>query len=61
MSSEIGPKSDYRLGQRVQHARFGEGVILQSEGEGTQARVQVNFSEAGVKWLMLAYANLQIT
>jgi DNA helicase-2/ATP-dependent DNA helicase PcrA len=49
----------FRLGQRVRHAKFGEGVILQCEGEGAQARVQVNFAEAGMKWLMLAYANLQ--
>jgi DNA helicase II / ATP-dependent DNA helicase PcrA len=48
-----------RLGQRVAHAKFGEGVILQTEGDGSQARVQVNFSDAGTKWLMLAYANLQ--
>lgn len=49
----------YRLGQRVFHAKFGEGVVLQHEGEGSQARVQVNFAQAGMKWLMLAYANLQ--
>jgi DNA helicase-2/ATP-dependent DNA helicase PcrA len=48
-----------RLGQRVQHAKFGEGVILQQEGDGAQARVQVNFADAGSKWLMLAYANLK--
>ena len=48
-----------RLGQRVLHAKFGEGVILQQEGEGSQARVQVNFADVGMKWLMLAYANLQ--
>lgn len=49
----------FRLGQRVRHAKFGEGVVLQYEGEGSQARVQVNFAESGTKWLMLAYANLQ--
>ena len=48
----------FRLGQRVAHARFGEGVILQCEGEGKQARVQVNFGTEGVKWLVLGYANL---
>ena len=48
-----------RIGHRVIHGKFGEGVILQTEGEGNQARVQVNFSDAGVKWLMLAYANLE--
>ena len=48
-----------RLGQRVSHAKFGEGVVLSHEGAGAQARVQVNFERAGAKWLVLAYANLQ--
>jgi DNA helicase-2/ATP-dependent DNA helicase PcrA len=43
----------------VRHARFGEGVILNLEGNGPQARVQVNFENQGSKWLMLAYANLE--
>jgi len=46
-----------RMGQRVQHAKFGEGVVMQCEGNGERARVQVNFAE-GAKWLMLGYANL---
>ena len=48
-----------RLGQRVQHATFGEGVVLNYEGQGAHARVQVNFESAGSKWLVVAYANLQ--
>ncbi len=48
-----------RLGQRVQHAKFGEGVVLDVEGQGAQARVHVNFDAQGAKWLMMAYANLQ--
>ncbi|MEY2696723.1 MAG: hypothetical protein RL333_861 [Pseudomonadota bacterium] len=51
-------KSGFRIGQQVSHAKFGTGVILHSEGEGNQARVQVSFSQSGVKWLMLAYAAL---
>ena len=46
-------------GQRVVHARFGEGTVLNLEGQGSHARVQVNFEQAGTKWLVLAYANLQ--
>ncbi|HEX5339383.1 MAG TPA: DNA helicase II [Gammaproteobacteria bacterium] len=46
------------LGQRVQHPSFGEGVVLDCEGSGTHARVQVNFKSAGSKWLVLGYANL---
>ncbi|MCS5565950.1 MAG: DNA helicase II, partial [Methylococcales bacterium] len=49
----------FRLGQRVQHAKFGDGIVLQNEGDGKQARVQVNFERAGMKWLMVAYAKLQ--
>jgi DNA helicase-2/ATP-dependent DNA helicase PcrA len=47
-----------RLGQRVMHPKFGEGVLLAYEGQGAQARVQVNFDHVGSKWLVLAYANL---
>ena len=49
-----------KLGTRVRHGRFGHGVILNVEGQGTQARVQVNFEQQGSKWLMLSYANLEI-
>ena len=48
-----------RLGQNVKHAKFGSGVVTDIEGAGAHARVQVNFDEAGSKWLVLAYANLQ--
>jgi len=48
----------FSLGQRVRHAKFGEGVVLNAEGQGRSARVQVNFEEVGSKWLVLAYANL---
>jgi DNA helicase-2/ATP-dependent DNA helicase PcrA len=49
-----------RLGQRVRHAKFGDGVVLNLEGQGQNARVQVNFERQGTKWLMLGYANLQV-
>ena len=48
-----------RMGQRVIHAKFGEGVVMHSEGSGDRTRIQVNFSTAGAKWLMLGYANLE--
>ncbi|HET7370214.1 MAG TPA: DNA helicase II [Gammaproteobacteria bacterium] len=47
------------LGQRVRHAKFGEGVVLNCEGSGNQARVEVNFEGQGTKWLVVGYANLQ--
>ncbi|MEO1319461.1 MAG: 3'-5' exonuclease, partial [Pseudomonadota bacterium] len=49
-----------QLGQPVRHARFGDGVILNCEGSGAHARVQVNFEGAGTKWLVLSYANLEL-
>jgi DNA helicase-2/ATP-dependent DNA helicase PcrA len=48
-----------RLGQRVTHPSFGIGVVMDAEGAGAHARVQVNFEGAGPKWLVMAYANLQ--
>jgi DNA helicase-2/ATP-dependent DNA helicase PcrA len=47
------------MGQRVLHGKYGEGVVLQFEGNGERAKVQVNFAE-GAKWLMVSYANLQV-
>ena len=47
------------VGQRVSHARFGDGVVLNLEGQGPQSRVQVNFEQAGSKWLIANLANLQ--
>lgn len=49
----------WRMGQTVAHAKFGEGVILNIEGSGTDARVQVNFGRQGVKWLALSVAKLE--
>ncbi len=48
-----------RIGQRVAHAGFGEGVVTEYEGSGSHVRVQVKFDSAGIKWLMLEYAKLQ--
>ncbi len=47
-----------RVGQNVQHTRFGVGVIVAAEGSGKDARVQVNFGRQGVKWLALSVARL---
>ncbi len=49
-----------RIGQRVTHKKFGEGVVLDQEGNGRSARVQVKFEGSGSKWLVLAYANLTV-
>ncbi len=47
------------VGQRVSHARFGDGIVLNLEGQGPQSRVQVNFEDAGSKWLIASMANLR--
>ncbi len=51
-------EAGFYLGQSVNHQKFGDGMIIQLEGDGAHARVQVNFEDAGSKWLVLAYANL---
>ncbi|MEX2488162.1 MAG: DNA helicase II [Pseudomonadales bacterium] len=56
---EADGDAGFRLGQRVMHPKFGEGVVLNYEGEGKQARVQVNFKEKGSKWLVMSFANLE--
>jgi DNA helicase-2/ATP-dependent DNA helicase PcrA len=47
-----------KLGQRVSHPKFGEGVVVSAEGSGAHTRLQVNFEGEGSKWLVAAYANL---
>ncbi|MBM38285.1 MAG: DNA helicase II [Woeseia sp.] len=55
--NELGIK----LGQRVHHKKFGDGVILNCEGQGASTRVEVNFEQSsGTKWLVLSYANLDL-
>ena len=54
------PKTEISLGQRVAHGKFGEGVVLNYEGQGSNARVQVNFDASGSKWLVLSYAKLEV-
>ena len=49
----------WRIGQSVRHAKFGVGVIIDAEGRGADARVQVNFRDGGAKWLALEYAKLE--
>ncbi|HEX5056708.1 MAG TPA: DNA helicase II [Gammaproteobacteria bacterium] len=48
------------MGQRVKHEKFGEGIVINYEGHGSHARVEVNFENSGSKWLVLAYANLTV-
>jgi len=54
-------ESGMSVGMAVSHPKFGEGMVLNIEGHGEYARIQINFSEVGSKWLVLAYANLSPT
>lgn len=57
--SESRGGSGFRIGQSVTHPKFGLGVIVNAEGGGSDARVQVNFGSAGMKWLALSVAKLE--
>jgi len=60
LTSSLQTAGKFKPGQTVSHAKFGEGVVLQMEGEHAQERVQIKFRQVGIKWLMLAYANLEV-
>ena len=49
-----------KLGQRVRHGKFGEGIVMRSSGSGAHTLIEVNFESGGVKTLVLAYANLEV-
>ena len=57
-SHENFEEAAFKLGERVGHRKFGEGTVLNYEGNGSNARVQINFDEYGTKWLVMGYASL---
>jgi len=59
-TNSFAEETGVTIGARVKHVKFGEGVVLDCEGKGSSARVQVHFENAGSKWLVLAYANLDL-
>ena len=58
IQKEKKPGHGFRIGQSVLHAKFGQGVIVNAEGSGTDARLQINFGRQGMKWLALEFAKL---
>ena len=58
VSASRAPDHGFRIGQSVLHPKFGQGVIVNAEGSGTDARLQINFGKQGMKWLALEYARL---
>ena len=59
IQTKRGGESRFRIGQNVVHAKFGEGVIVNLEGTGNDARAQINFGRQGMKWLALGIAKLE--
>lgn len=57
-SDSLQEELPVKLGQQVSHPSFGAGVVISAEGSGAHTRLQVNFENAGSKWLVAAYANL---
>ena len=60
ISASLDEQLPVKLGQRVNHPSFGDGVVVSAEGSGAHTRLQVNFEGAGSKWLVAAYANLTV-
>lgn len=56
---QVAESTGFRIGQNVRHAKFGEGVIVNLEGRGTDARAQIHFDQTGVKWLALSVAKIE--
>ncbi len=59
ISTDESTANSINLGQRVKHPKFGEGIVLNYEGKGKNARVQINFDNVGGKWLVMSYARLE--
>jgi len=60
-NQDIKPEGQGQLsiGVTVRHAKFGFGTVLNFEGNGDSARIQIKFKSAGTKWLISSYANLE--
>ena len=60
-NQDIQPESNGQIsvGKTVKHGKFGFGTVLNFEGEGDSARIQIKFKQAGTKWLIASYANLE--
>jgi len=56
----VDPKASFKINQKVQHEKFGIGIVLANEGKGEAERVYVDFGKPGKKWLVLSYAKLQL-
>ena len=57
--SQTNNSSGLKVGQRVKHQKFGNGVVLSYEGEDDNLKLYINFEDYGSKWLVLTYAHLE--
>tara|TARA_B100001063_G_scaffold231511_1_gene245693 strand:- start:653 stop:2809 length:2157 start_codon:yes stop_codon:yes gene_type:complete len=57
--SQSNNSSGLKVGQRVKHQKFGNGVVLSYEGEDDNLKLYINFEDYGSKWLVLTYAHLE--
>jgi DNA helicase II / ATP-dependent DNA helicase PcrA len=55
---KAAPAHGLAAGMKVFHTKFGEGKVMSIEGQGDDARAQVNFPRHGIKWLALSVAKL---
>ena len=49
----------WKMGQKVYHAKFGQGTIINVEGSGEATRLQIAFQGNGIKWLIAKMAKLE--
>lgn len=59
-SRMIPANTKFQLGQRIKHPKFGEGTIINIEGQGEHLRLQIRFHYEGTKWLVASYAKLEV-
>jgi DNA helicase-2/ATP-dependent DNA helicase PcrA len=61
-NQEMGDDGDstVRPGMRVRHSVFGNGVIIASTGQALDQKLKIRFERAGVKTVMVRYANLEL-
>ena len=45
---------------RVRHPHFGSGVVLSVAGDGPSQKLKIRFERAGVKTILVKYANLEL-
>lgn len=58
-TAAAGTIGSYCLGDKVEHGKWGQGVIVSVKGDGGDAEISVAFPNIGIKTLVAKYAPLQ--